>query len=145
MIRLYDYILSADCYKVRLLCALLGVNYAPVKVNVYPGREHLSPDFVRINPRQSIPVLEDGEHRICDTNAILLHLARRNDPIGRWLPKDDVAFDHVMEWLGFAAKELDLLQTLRMRSITAGGGPQAQELEMAHDRLIMLEAHLSER
>ena len=81
MIRLYDYILSADCYKVRLFCAILGVGYTPVKVNVHPGREHLSPEFARINPRQSIPILEDGEHRICDTNAILIYLARRHDPI----------------------------------------------------------------
>jgi len=144
MIRLYDYILSADCYKVRLLCALLGVNYAPVKVNVHPGREHLSPDFVRINPRQSIPVLEDGERRICDTNAILIHLARRYDQSGRWLPKDDTSFDHVMEWLGFAAKELDLLQTLRMRSITAGGEPSPQELETAHAYLTIIEDYLAE-
>jgi len=144
MIRLYDYILSADCYKVRLLCALLGVNYAPVKVNVHPGREHLSPDFVRINPRQSIPVLEDGERRICDTNAILIHLARRYDQSGRWLPKDDTSLDHVMEWLGFAAKELDLLQTLRMRSITAGGGPSPQELETAHAYLTIIEDYLAE-
>jgi glutathione S-transferase len=144
MIRLYDYILSADCYKVRLLCALLGVNYAPVKVNVHPGREHLSPDFVRINPRQSIPVLEDGERRICDTNAILIHLARRYDQSGRWLPKDDTSLDHVMEWLGFAAKELDLLQTLRMRSITAGGEPSPQELETAHAYLTIIEDYLAE-
>src|SRR5580693_5757938 len=125
MIRLYDYILSADCYKVRLLCALLGVNYAPV----------------RINPRQSIPVLEDGERRICDTNAILIHLARRYDQSGRWLPKDDTSLDHVMEWLGFAAKELDLLQTLRMRSITAGGEPSPRELEAAHSHLTIIEDH----
>jgi glutathione S-transferase len=144
MIRLYDYILSADCYKVRLLCSLLGINYAPVKVNVHPGREHLSPDFVRINPRQSIPVLEDGERRICDTNAILIHLARRYDQSGRWLPKDDTSLDHVMEWLGFAAKELDLLQTLRMRSITAGGEPSPQELETAHAYLTIIEDYLAE-
>ncbi len=144
MIRLYDYILSADCYKVRLFCALLGVSYTPVKVNVHPGREHLSAEFARINPRQSIPVLEDGEHRICDTNAILLHLARRHDPSGRWLPKDDVTFDHVMEWLGFAAKELDLLQTLRMRSITAAGEPLPEELATAHAHLTIIEDHLAE-
>jgi glutathione S-transferase len=144
MIRLYDYILSADCYKVRLFCALLGVAYTPVKINVHPGREHLSPDFRRINPRQSIPVLEDGEHRICDTNAILVHLARRHDPSGSWLPKEDDAFDQMVEWLGFAANELNLLSTLRMRSITAGGEPSLQELETAYAYLTIVEDHLAE-
>ena len=144
MIRLYDYILSADCYKVRLLCALLRVTYTPVKVNVHPGHEHLSAEFIRINPRRSIPVLEDGEQRICDTNAILSHLARHHDPSGRWLPKDDKVFDRVMEWLGFSAKELELLQTLRMRSITAAGEPTPAELVTAHAYLTMIEDHLAE-
>jgi glutathione S-transferase len=144
MIRLYDYILSSDCYKVRLLCALLGVAYTPVKVNVHPGGEHLSPDFVRINPRRSIPVLEDGGHWIRDTNAILIYLARHYDPSGRWLPRDEAGFDRVMEWLGYAAKELDLLQTLRMRSITAGGEPSPQELATAHAYLTIVEDHLAE-
>jgi glutathione S-transferase len=144
MIRLYDYILSADCYKVRLLCALLGVAYTPVKVNVHPGNEHLSADFVRINPRRSIPVLEDGDQRICDTNAILIHLARRHDPSGHWLPKDEDTFDRAMEWLGFSAKELDLLQALRMRSITAAGEPSPEELATAHSYLTIVEDHLAE-
>lgn len=144
MLSLYDYILSADCYKVRLLCALLGVTYTPVKVNVHPGHEHLSPEFGQINPRKSIPVLEDGDRRICDTNAILIYLARRHDATGRWLPKDDRTFDQVMEWLGFAAKELELLQTLRMRSITAAGEPASEELAAAHAYLTVIEDHLAE-
>jgi glutathione S-transferase len=144
MIRLYDYILSSDCYKVRLLCSLLGVAFEPVKVNVHPGREHLAAEFIRINPRRTIPVLEEDEIRICDTNAILIHLARRHDASGRWLPKAEPAFDRVMDWLGFAAKELDLLQTLRMRSITAAGQPSPQDLESAHACLTIVEDHLAE-
>jgi glutathione S-transferase len=144
MIRLYDYVLSSDCYKVRLLCSLLGVTFESIRVDVHPGREHLAPDFIRINPRQTIPVLEEGTRRICDTNAILIHLARRYDSFGRWLPKDEAAFDRVMEWLGFAAKELELLQTLRMRSITAAGQPSPQELESAHACLSIVEDHLAE-
>ncbi len=144
MIRLYDYILSADCYKVRLICALLGVGYTSVKVNVHPGQEHLSPEFALINPRRSIPVLEDDEGRLCDINAILIHLARRHDPHSRWLPKDDAAFERVMEWLGFAAKELDLLQTLRMRAITSAGEPTSNELATAHAHLTIVEDHLAE-
>ncbi len=40
MIKLYDYILSADCYKTRLMLALLKREFEPVKVNIHPGREN---------------------------------------------------------------------------------------------------------
>jgi glutathione S-transferase len=144
MIRLYDYVLSADCYKVRLFCALIGVSCTLVKVNVHPGLEHLSPEFAQINPRRSIPVLEDDEQRLCDINAILIHLAWRHDPSNHWLPKDEAAFARVIEWLGFAARELDLLQALRMRSITAAGEPTPEELATAHAHLTIIEDHLAE-
>lgn len=144
MLKLYDYILSSDCYKVRLLCAILGVAFEPVKVDVHPGREHLSAAFAAVNPRRNIPVLDLGDRRICDTNAILIHLARHHDPAGRWLPKDDAAFDRVMEWLGFAANELGLLQTLRMRAFTAAGQASPEEQTQAYASLTVLEDHLAE-
>jgi glutathione S-transferase len=144
MMKLYDYILSADCYKVRLLCALLGVKFEPIKINVYPGRDHLKPDFTLINPRQTIPVLGDGERWIRDTNAILIHLAKRYDSTGQWLPRENDAFDEVMEWLGFSARELDLLQRLRTNSITSAGDASAADLELAHSYLTIVDDHLAE-
>jgi glutathione S-transferase len=145
MVKLYDYILSSDCYKVRLLCALLNVKYEPIKVDVHPGREHLRAEFSLINPRQAIPVLEYGERRIRDTNAILIHIARQFDPSGKWLPKDNFWFDEVMEWLGFSAKELELLQRLRMASITASGRAADADIELAHSYLTIVEDHLAQR
>ncbi len=144
MIQLYDYILSAECYKVRLLCALLGVKFQPVKVNVHPGGDHLKPEFALINPRRNIPVLQDGAHRICDTNTILIHIARRHDPSEQWLPREENMFDDTLGWLGFAAKELDLLQSLRMNSITAAGSASKAEMEQAHAALTIVEDHLAE-
>ena len=58
---LYDYVLSPDCYKVRLLAALVGAKLDLRAVDFHPGGEHRSPAFLRINPAGTIPVLEDGD------------------------------------------------------------------------------------
>lgn len=37
MIKLYDYELSGNCYKLRLLMSILGVDYKTVPVDFYPA------------------------------------------------------------------------------------------------------------
>ena len=39
---LHDYVLSGNCYKIRLFAALLGMEYDSVAVDFYPGFEHRS-------------------------------------------------------------------------------------------------------
>ena len=57
MLTLYDYILHDDCYKIRLLLAMLQVPYQPAKIDVHPGRDHETPAFLALNPLGRIPVL----------------------------------------------------------------------------------------
>ena len=59
MITLYDYELSGNCYKLRLLMSILGVDYKTVPVDFYPGREHKSEWFLKLNPLGQLPVIED--------------------------------------------------------------------------------------
>ena len=49
-ITLYDFELSASCYKVRLLLAFLKIDYTRVAVNFFPGFEHRKP---RVSQDQS--------------------------------------------------------------------------------------------
>ena len=42
---LYDYVLSASCYKVRLMASLLGQDLTLHAVNFHPAREHKSPQM----------------------------------------------------------------------------------------------------
>jgi len=61
MLRLHDYPLSGNCYKVRLLLSLLGVDCERVPVDFFPGREHRTPRFLALNPAGQIPVLEHDD------------------------------------------------------------------------------------
>lgn len=61
MLKLYDFELSGNCFKVRLMMSILGLIYETEVVEFYPGREHKTPEFLKINPLGQLPVLQDGE------------------------------------------------------------------------------------
>jgi glutathione S-transferase len=103
MIALYDYELSGNCYKLRLLMSFLGLEWETRNIDFYPGREHKSEAFLAINPLGQLPVLQDGDLVLRDAQACLAYLASKYDRSGRWFPRDDPAqLGQVMMWLAFA-------------------------------------------
>jgi len=102
VIELYDYHLSADAYKVRLLLGFLGLTWETREVEFYPRREHRSDWFLRINPRGELPVLADAGTIVDDSGEILLHLARTYDAARTWYPADATAVGEISMWLSFA-------------------------------------------
>jgi glutathione S-transferase len=103
VITLFDYELSGNCYKVRLLLALLGISYSCRPVDFYPGREHKQPWFLALNPLGQLPVLEDEGFVLHDSQAILVYLASRYDESGLWYPRGEAALlGTLTEWLMFA-------------------------------------------
>jgi len=105
-IRLYRHVLSGHAHRVELLLSLLGLPCELVAVDMARGA-HKAPDFVaKCNPFGQVPVMEDGEIAIADSNAILVYLASRYDPTGRWLPRDPVEAARVQQWLSVAAGQL---------------------------------------
>lgn len=103
-LRLYDLDRSGNCYKVRLLLSMLGLEYERVSVDSTAG-ETQTPEFKRLNPRGQIPVLVDGETLIWDSMAILVYLARRYGGT-QWLPDDALGEARVMQWLAVSENEL---------------------------------------
>src|SRR3954469_9138504 len=60
--RLHDYAASGNCYKVRLLLALLGQPYERVPVDIFAG-DTLTDEFAALNPARTTPVLELDDGR----------------------------------------------------------------------------------
>jgi glutathione S-transferase len=103
MIRLYDFELSGNCYKVRLMLSILGLSHETVPIDFYPGREHRSDWFLRLNPLGQLPVIEDEGLVLRDAQAILVYLASKADPSGTWYPRDNPALlGEIGQWLAFA-------------------------------------------
>jgi glutathione S-transferase len=88
---------------VALMLNALGLAYrfAPA-----PKEVRVTPAFLTLNPLGQIPVLEDGDLVLADSNAILVYLARRYAPDGPWLPLEPVAAARVQRWLSIAAGEV---------------------------------------
>ncbi len=69
--RLYDYAASGNCFKVRLLLALLGRSYERVPVDIFAG-DTLTDAFRALNPLRETPVLElDDGQAIAPARAII--------------------------------------------------------------------------
>lgn len=104
MLTLYDYELSGNCYKIRLMLGFLGLDHRTRHVDFHPGFEHRSDWFLALNPLGQLPVIDDDGLIIRDANAILTYLASRYDPSGRWgYGADPLRSARIAEWLGFAA------------------------------------------
>ncbi len=103
MIKLYDYEISGNCYKVRLLMKILGVPFESIPLDFYPGREHKSDWFLAINPLGQLPVLVEDNFCLRDSHAILIYLASKFDESKTWYPtRDPVQMGRVNMWLSFA-------------------------------------------
>ncbi len=93
--RLFDYAASANCLKVRILVAQLGLDLERVPVDIFAG-DTLTDDYLARNPAGETPVLElpSGAH-LAESNAILLYLAE-GSPL---LPDDPEGRAQVHRWL----------------------------------------------
>ena len=142
MIRLYNYVLSAECHAVQWLLRLLDLPFETIDVDMHPGLAHRSAAFIsEVNPKGTLPVLIDGPDKLCTVPDILLHLARRYDAEQRWLPPAQQA--SVQAWLSHAEHLQDTVGALRWRAVMdADLSPSAQDLAAGHAALRTLDDHL---
>ena len=102
---LYNYVLSGNCYKIRLMASLLGLDYETIAVNFYPGFEHRSDAMLALNPAGTLPVLTAGDTVLTDTQAMLGWLALNHDPSLQWDPAaDPLLGPEVLQWLAFSGR-----------------------------------------
>ena len=122
--RLYDYPASANCYKVRLALAQLGLPYERVPVDIFAG-DTLTDAFGRLNPARTTPVLVlDGEEPLPESAAILLRLAEGT----ALLPDDPGERAQVYRWLVFEQTDvIPAVAGLRFRLRTGRLRPDDDE------------------
>lgn len=95
--KIYGDIYSGNCYKLKLICALLEIEHDWITVDIMRG-ETREEGFLQLNPVGQIPicVTDDGE-TLTESNAILYYLARDSQ---MW-PGDLLAQSRVLEWQFF--------------------------------------------
>jgi glutathione S-transferase len=139
--RLYDYAGSGNCYKVRLLLALLHREYERVPVDIFAG-ETLTDAFAALNPLRETPVLQlDSGEVIAQSPAILWYVAEETP----FLPADRVGRALVLQWLAFEQERvMGGIGGPRFRRLT--GRPEIPgRLQTGAEALSVLDAHLASR
>ena len=103
VLRIHSFPLSGHAHRVVLFANLAGIPHEVVEVDMAKGA-HKQPEFLALNPAGQVPVIEDGDTVISDSNAILVYLARRYAP--DYLPSDPVQEAEVQRFLTLAAGEI---------------------------------------
>ena len=141
--RLYDYAASGNCYKVRLLLALLDLEYERVPIDIFAG-DTLTDEYAGINAARETPVLElDDGSLLAQSNAILWYLADGT----RFLPDRRLERAHVAQWLFFEQERVGAgIATARFYRLT-GRHAQAVPARFAtgEKALALLDRHLEKR
>lgn len=143
---LYNYVLSGNCYKIRLMAALLGVPYVTRAVNFYPAFEHRSEEMLALNPAGTLPVMQAGELVLTETTAMLAWLGLRHDPGGTWYPAaDPVLGPQVQQWLAFSGRLTNSAGAARLMAMVNWPGDLEAAKTAAVKDLREIELHLSDR
>ncbi|MCS3452940.1 MULTISPECIES: glutathione S-transferase family protein [Bradyrhizobium] len=142
--KLYHFALSGHAHRARLFLSLLGIPHELVDVDLKSAAQK-RPEFLVLNPFGQVPVLDDDDVIISDSNAILVYLATK---LGRtdWLPQDAKGAAAVQRWLSVAAGDL-AFGPAAARLITVFGAKHNPDdvIARAHVLLKRLEAHLAGR
>lgn len=126
-VRIHHFAKSGHAHRVMVFAKLAGIAHEAVSVDLAAGA-HKSREFLAMNPNGQVPVLEDGEVVVSDSNAILVYLARAYAP--DWMPSDAVGEANVQRWLTLAAGEI-AFGSCAARLITVFGAPLDPEFAAA--------------
>ena len=142
---LYDNAISGNCYKVRLLFSLLGIEYERRDVDVIDrsGRAEI---LGELNPGLRVPtlVLDDGRP-LAESDAILVYFAEGTE----YLPGDRYERAQVLQWLFFEQYSHEPnIASLRFWAhvdIEPDERDVAAKLEGGRKALAAMERHLTDR
>src|ERR1700749_2538964 len=142
---LYDNAISGNCYKVRLLFSLLGIDYERREVSVI-DRSNRAELLRGLNPGLRVPtlVLDDGRP-LAESDAILMYFAEGTE----YLPTDRYERALVLQWMFFEQyshePNIAVLRFWAEAGIEAGAREGAAKREAGYRALEAMERHLDGR
>lgn len=135
---------SNPCQLVALVASLLDVPLKLHKINLAKG-EHMSEEYLKINPAHKVPFIIDGDLKMGESRAIITYLVNKYGPKDSPLyPSDPIARARVDELLFFESTTLWPAGVQVYRPVLWQGKPidqeKLEELKKVHqgveDRLI---------
>ncbi|MGV3490203.1 MAG: glutathione S-transferase family protein [Devosia sp.] len=141
--QLYDFELSADCYKLRLFMSILGLRWDTVPIDMFPGRQHEGTWFKKISPNGEMPLLDDDGFKVTGSEPGLIYLAGKFDPTERWMPLGAAGIGpDLRHWLA-TAQTLGATAGLARLTVNFGYDHDLPALQhAAHTELRRVDEHL---
>jgi len=144
---LHDNPVSGNCFKVRLILTLLGIEFERREISVVEHSERLA-TLGGLSPTLNIPtvVLEDGRP-LAESNAILWYFAEGS----RYLPDDAYERGQVLQWMFFEQykHEPGIAVPRSWDTIATADLPRPADLELrrasGREALKAMERHLRDR
>lgn len=104
MRKLYDFELSGNCQKIRMLLSFLDLDYERIDIDLRK-RDQMNPNFIALNSLHKIPVLDDDGLILRDSAAIMIYLVRKYGKPD-WYPEIPEAMAEIQQWLSFSVNEV---------------------------------------
>lgn len=145
MIRLFDFLPSGNCYKVRLLLKKLAVPFERIDVNILDGQSR-NDEFLKKNPNGRVPLVELDDGRLLwESGAILWYFADGT----KFVPADRFERSKVMQWMFFEQYSHEPYIATSRFWLMESGDPEKYKSKIASRRaggiaaLEVMEKHLS--
>lgn len=144
-LKLYRHPLSGHSHRVEVLISILNLDAEIIDVDLMNG-EHKQTEFLNKNRFGQVPVLEDGDITIADSNAILVYLASQYDIKHTWLPIEPSQAAEVQRFLSVAAGEIAAgPSAARLVTLFGAKLDHTRAIATANNILTLLDAHLQQR
>jgi len=144
-LKLYRHPLSGHAHRAELFLSLLGLETEIINVDLMTGEQKKNA-FLQKNIFGQVPVLEDGETTIADSNAILVYLASQYDIDHSWLPIEPAIAAEVQRFLSVAAGPVSQgPATARLINLFGAHLDHVKAIETAHNLLSTLDEYLEGR
>jgi glutathione S-transferase len=97
--KLYQFALSPNCQKVVALAHEVGLPLETIDIDLFKGQAK-SPELLAKNPNGRVPILEDGDFVLWESNAILGYVAGKADrtDLAPTTPRERANVDRWLAW-----------------------------------------------
>jgi len=147
---LHEYPASGNCYKVRLTAAHLGLPLERRSYDIMKGETRTPQFLAEVNSNGRIPVLQDGEHLLPESNAACFYLADGSALV----PQDRFDRADMLHWMFWEQYNHEPnIATLRfwLRFVGPDALNEAQRAQLrpkheaGHAALLLMDRHLEVR
>ena len=140
-LKLHVFPLSPRAFKVMWAANHLDIAFDPVLVDLAKG-DHRTPEFGALNPNMRMPVLEEGDFTLWESNAIVQYLASLK-PESKLLPVDIKARLAVEKWQFWDSAHWDPACAIfafenYVKALFGRGEPSESEIARANELIARL-------